>query len=88
MAKVYINGKYAGGVWTTPYKLEVTDFVKDGINEIKVEVVNTWVNRIIGDLNAPESERQVYCFINPHRPDSPLPASGLIGAVVFETVSY
>lgn len=88
MAKVCINGKYAGGVWTTPYKLEVTDFVKDGINEIKVEVVNTWVNRIIGDLNAPESERQVYCFINPHRPDSPLPASGLIGAVVFETVSY
>ncbi|MDD3038342.1 glycosyl hydrolase [Bacteroides sp.] len=88
MGKIYINGKYAGGVWTTPYKLDVTDFVKNGMNEIKVEVVNTWVNRIVGDLNAPESERRVYCFINPHRPDSPLPASGLIGQVVFETIKY
>lgn len=88
MAKVYINGKYAGGVWTTPYKLDVTDFVKNGTNEIKIEVVNTWVNRIIGDLNAPENERQVYCFINPHRPDSALPASGLIGTVALETVKY
>ena len=89
MGKIYINGKYAGGVWTIPYKLDVTDFVKNGMNdEIKVEVVNTWVNRIVGDLNAPESERQVYCFINPHRPDSPLPASGLIGQVTFETIKY
>lgn len=88
MGKVYLNGKYAGGVWTVPYKLDVTDFVKDGVNEVKVEVVNTWVNRIVGDLNAPESERQVYCFVNPHRPDSPLPASGLIGTVAFETIEY
>ncbi len=88
MGKVYINGKYAGGVWTIPYQLDVTDFVKNGMNEIKVEVVNTWVNRIVGDLNAPEGERQVYCFINPHRPDSPLPASGLIGKVTFETIKY
>lgn len=88
MGKVYINGKYAGGVWTTPYRLDVTDYVKNGTNEIKVEVVNTWVNRIVGDLNAPESERQVYCFNNPHRADSPLPASGLMGSVVVETIKY
>lgn len=88
MGKVYINGKYAGGVWTTPYRLDVTDLVKNGMNEIKVEVVNTWVNRIVGDLNAPESERQVYCFNNPHRADSPLPASGLMGPVVVETFNY
>lgn len=88
MGKVYINGKYAGGVWTTPYRLDVTDYVKNGTNEIKVEVVNTWVNRIVGDLNAPESERQVYCFNNPHRADSSLPASGLMGSVVVETIKY
>lgn len=88
MAKVSINGQYVGGVWTTPYTLNVTDFVKKGSNEIKVEVVNTWVNRIVGDLNLPEAERQIYCFINPHRVDTPLPVSGLIGPVSLETIKY
>lgn len=86
MAKISINGRYAGGVWTTPYSLNITDFVKEGNNEIKVEVINTWVNRIVGDLNLPEEERQVYCFINPHRANTPLPDSGLIGPVMLETI--
>ena len=79
MGKVYVNGQYAGGVWTTPYQVDIIDFVKDGDNEIRVEVANTWVNRIVGDLNLPEEERDVYLFVNPHRADSPLPPSGLIG---------
>lgn len=88
MAKVYVNEQYAGGVWTTPYTVNITDFVKSGSNSIKIEVVNTWVNRLIGDLNLPEKERQTYCFINPHKADSPLPVSGLIGPVTLETIIY
>lgn len=88
MAKVYINEQYAGGVWTTPYTLNITDFIKEGSNQIKVEVVNTWVNRIVGDLNLPEEERQTYCFVNPHKANSPLPVSGLIGPVMLETIKY
>lgn len=86
MAKVYINGKYAGGVWTAPYRLDVTDFVKDGRNDVKVEVVNTWVNRIVGDMNLPESERETYLFVNHLNAKTPLPPSGIIGKVKFETV--
>lgn len=86
MAKVYINGKYAGGVWTAPYRLDVTDFVKDGRNDVKVEVVNTWVNRIVGDMNLPESERETYLFVNHLNSKTPLPPSGIIGKVKFETV--
>lgn len=86
MAKVYINGKYAGGVWTAPYKLDVTDFVKNGRNDVKVEVVNTWVNRIVGDMNLPESERETYLFVNHLNAKTPLPPSGIIGKVKFETV--
>lgn len=86
MAKVYINGKYAGGVWTAPYRLDVTDFVKDGRNDVKVEVVNTWVNRIVGDMNLPESERDTYLFVNHLNAKTPLPPSGIIGKVKFETV--
>lgn len=86
MAKVYINGKYAGGVWTAPYRLDVTDFVKDGRNDVKVEVVNTWVNRIVGDMNLPESERETYLFVNHLNAKTPLPPSGIIGKVKFETM--
>ena len=86
MAKVYINGKYAGGVWTTPYKLDVTDFVKDGRNDVRVEVVNTWVNRIVGDMSLPENQRDIYLYVNHLNAKTPLPPSGIIGKVKFETV--
>ena len=86
MAKVYINGKYAGGVWTTPYRLDVTDFVKDGRNDVRVEVVNTWVNRIVGDMNLPENQRDIYLYVNHLNAKTPLPPSGIIGKVKFETV--
>lgn len=88
MGKVYVNGKYAGGVWTTPYKVDVTGLIRNGENDIRVEVVNTWVNRIVGDLNLPREEQQVYLFVNPHRADSPLPPSGLIGRARVENVKY
>lgn len=86
MAKVYINGKYAGGVWTAPYRLDVTDFVKDGRNDVRVEVVNTWVNRIVGDMNLPENQRDIYLYVNHLNAKTPLPPSGIIGKVKFETV--
>src|SRR5256885_717304 len=49
LAVVSINGKELGQVWHTPYRVEVTSALKPGTNEIKIEVVNAWVNRLIGD---------------------------------------
>ena len=82
MAKVYVNGICAGGVWTPPYQLEITQLLKDGTNEISIEVVNNWMNRLIGDRNLPEKQRQTWCFVNPYKADSPLQPSGLFGPVV------
>ena len=82
MAKVRINGEYAGGAWTMPYTLDVTPFVKVGENTIEVDVVNNWVNRLIGDQRLPEKMRGTWTYHDPGEdPETKLQSSGLLGPV-------
>lgn len=84
MAKVYLNDEYVGGVWCEPYKIDITEKLREGSNKLRVEVVNKWVNRIVGDMQLPASERKVSLTTNPYNANSALPASGLIGPVCVE----
>ena len=86
MAKVKINGKEAGGVWTPPYRLDITSCLHKGTNTVEIEVVNCWRNRIIGDLQLPESQRITHQSVTYLKADSELQSSGLIGPV--EIVTY
>jgi len=88
MAKVTINGTYAGGVWTAPYRLNITKLVKEGDNELRIEVVNTWVNRLIGDSELPVGQRLTWCPVNTYTPANKLQASGLIGPVKILSTKY
>ncbi len=81
MAKIYVNGQYTGGLWTPPYELDITEFVKKGNNDLKIEVVNNWMNRLIGDMKIPENERPTWAPVVPYNADSPLQPSGLFGPV-------
>ncbi|MBL7738637.1 MAG: glycoside hydrolase family 2 [Chitinophagaceae bacterium] len=84
-AKVKVNGKYIGGVWTYPFQLNVSNELKSGENLLEVEVINTWKNRLIGDYKLPLNERIVFSRINPWNGDSILQQSGLLGPVVLFT---
>ena len=50
MARVTLNGKPLGTVWSAPYKMAVpAGLLKKANNLLKIEVVNTWHNRLVGD---------------------------------------
>jgi hypothetical protein len=88
MAEVKINGKFAGGVWTSPWRVNITEFVKQGGNAIEIEVVNNWINRLIGDSMLQEKERITWVNENPAKPGMPLQSSGLMGPVIIESVHF
>jgi hypothetical protein len=53
IARIRLNGKDLGTVWTAPWRVEITDAVKSKNNKLEIEVVNLWPNRLIGDEQMP-----------------------------------
>jgi hypothetical protein len=49
LAEVYVNEKSVGVCWKPPFRLEVTNLLKPGENQLDIRVTNLWVNRLIGD---------------------------------------
>jgi hypothetical protein len=54
LARVRINGKDMGVVWTAPYQLNISDAIHSGNNLVEIEVANLWPNRLIGDEQFPD----------------------------------
>jgi len=80
MARVSVNGNDCGIVWTPPYKANITQYLKEGTNNIIVQVINNWNNRIVGDIRNPKEK--AYTQTNAKKKftaESPLLVSGLIG---------
>ena len=100
IARVRLNGKALGVVWTAPWTVDLTGTAKAGANELEIDVTNTWANRLIGDAALPENERITktivrraadyqgrngrYAFLRGYLPADPLLRSGLIGPVRVE----
>jgi hypothetical protein len=45
-ATVFVNGRRAGSLWVPPYRVDVTDLLRDGANEIRIDVYNTAINQL------------------------------------------
>ena len=86
MARVRVNGQEAGGAWTAPYQVGITGLLKEGVNELEVEVVNCWRNRLVGELFLPEEERFTFHTAASINEKTPMQSSGLLGPV--QIISY
>jgi hypothetical protein len=81
LAEVRLNGKNLGILWALPFRMDVTDAIKPTGNNLEVEVVNFWPNRIIGDQALPVEKRLTRTNIRKLTKDTPLMDSGLLGPV-------
>ena len=80
LARVRLNGIDLGVVWKEPFVVDVTGALQEGVNNLEIEVTNTWHNRIIGDLQ-PGAEQITYTTCRLYDATSPLRKSGLAGPV-------
>ena len=58
VAQVKLNGNDLGVLWKPPFRLDVTDALKPGGNDLEVRVTNLWPNRMIGDEHLPEDSQR------------------------------
>lgn len=86
IASVNINGKDIRSTWIAPYRLDITDELKEGKNKLDITVVNVWRNRLTGDKLLPKSEQYTSLLIDEVIKEEELVPSGLMGPVTIQSI--
>ena len=86
LARIRVNGRDLGVIWCAPWQIKIPDgLLKAEGNQLEIEVVNTWVNRLIRDGTLPVSEQLTWVTANPYAGTKGLPPqlreAGLLGPV-------
>jgi len=91
IAEMKINGKNKGILWTSPFRMEISDEFQKGNNTLEIKVVNSWYNRVAGDQMFPNKKQFTKTNIDlKHdfrgRPidEIPLEPAGLLGPVTIQ----
>lgn len=87
VARVYLNGREIGSQVFPPFRFDLQDALRPGTNYLSVEVANTWLNQLIGQLDIPRDQQRLRSNLGeadsderPWTNKEPLPA-GLMGPV-------
>jgi hypothetical protein len=81
LAEVKVNGQSCGITWAPPFRVDITRALKPGANQLEIEVVNFWPNRIIGDASLPRDQHLTRTNIRKLTARTTLVTSGLLGPV-------
>lgn len=80
IAAVTVNGRPVRTLWAPPYRTDITGYVRPGTNTVRVEVTNSWYNRLVYDAGRDPAQRKTWVIRWP-APDAPLRDGGLLGPV-------
>lgn len=80
MATVRLNGYEYATLWHPPYRINVSRQLQSGINNLEIDVVNCWWNRLVGDAQ-PEAQPVTRSSFTGWNKNSKLLPSGLLGPV-------
>ncbi|MCX6968376.1 MAG: glycosyl hydrolase [Verrucomicrobia bacterium] len=83
LAQVRLNGKDLGVIWCKPWSVDIGSAVQEKNNKLEIEVVNTWINRLLADEKIPAAQRITWVASPAIRAQTPLPA-GLFGPVTLK----
>ncbi|WP_316767331.1 glycosyl hydrolase [Pedobacter frigiditerrae] len=84
IAEVKINGIDCGTLWTAPFELNISKALKQGENQIEIQITNTWANRLIGDSKLPVDKRITNTTAPFRLGGKPLNPAGLFGPVTLK----
>jgi hypothetical protein len=87
MASITVNGHKMPVRWCAPFLFDITQYIHAGDNFLKVEVVNLWPNRLIGDSRLPAKQRRTQTNIKKFEQvgaEKKLRESGLLGPVTLQ----
>lgn len=80
MARITLNGHRYPFLWRYPYRVEVSELLQKSGNRLRVEVVDTWWNRLLGDCQPGATAHLSVTHVS-WSADNELHASGLLGPV-------
>ena len=73
IAQVRLNGKDLGILWTAPRRVDITGIARQKGNELEVDVVNLWPNRLTGDGQLPKDRRLTKTNVRTYETPAPIP---------------
>ena len=82
LARVKLNGRDLGIVWTAPWQVEIPQgLIKEKGNALEIEVANLWPNRLMGDAILPPDQRRTKTNVGTYNSEKKGFRSGLLGPV-------
>ncbi|SFF89605.1 Glycosyl hydrolases family 2, sugar binding domain [Salegentibacter agarivorans] len=82
LANIKINGSEVGGLWTAPWRIDVTEYLIEGKNDVEIEVTNLWINQLIADDRRREGEKKTWVLVEEtYNSANSLQPSGLKGPI-------
>lgn len=87
LATVRVNGIDCGTIWTAPYRADITAALKKGVNELEIEVTNTWANALKGADEGKAPFDGIWTNAKYRKAETTLLPAGLLGPLNFEVAN-